>query len=103
LAAFLLAVPVLLLTVYPRAQNPITGPVSPLPPRPRLQAHPSHDLVALHEQEEQTLTTYGWVDRAKGVVRIPIAEAMRRLAGRGMGAWHDNNASPAIPPRVPAN
>ncbi len=30
-----------------------------------------------HEQQRQLLERYGWVDRARGVVRIPIERAMR--------------------------
>jgi hypothetical protein len=33
-------------------------------------------LQALHEQTTSALTTYGWVDKTKGVVRIPINDAM---------------------------
>ncbi len=40
-------------------------------------AQPGLDLQALRAQEETALTTYGWVDQAKGQVRIPIERAMR--------------------------
>jgi topoisomerase IA-like protein len=30
------------------------------------------------------LESYGWVDKDKGVVRIPIEEAMRLIAERGL-------------------
>ncbi len=36
------------------------------------------NLADLHEADEAELTTYGWVDREKGTVRIPIREAMKR-------------------------
>ncbi len=35
---------------------------------------------AIEAQQREHLTTYGWVDRQSGVVRIPIDEAMKRLA-----------------------
>jgi hypothetical protein len=54
-----------------------------VPPAPRLQTVPAHDLDAARAEEERTLTTYGWVDEQAGTVRIPIAEAMRLLAERG--------------------
>ena len=63
-----------------------------LPPAPRLQTLPAQDLGAVRAEEERTLTTYGWVDEAKGTVRIPIEEAMRRLAERGEAPL------PAMPP-----
>jgi hypothetical protein len=33
-------------------------------------------LRALHEETQKDLTTYGWVDKNKGVARIPIQRAM---------------------------
>lgn len=34
-------------------------------------------LQALRDQTTSALTTYGWVDKTKGVVRIPINDAMK--------------------------
>lgn len=53
-------------------------------PSPRLQIRPAGDLAALHHEETRLLTTYGWVDGKKGVVRIPIERAMQILAERGL-------------------
>ncbi len=36
----------------------------------------AEDLKALHAQEEQILTSYGWVDKEAGIVHIPIDKAM---------------------------
>ena len=55
-----------------------------LPPEPRLQTDPRDDLENLRESEERTLTTYGWVDRNAGVVRIPIDRAMKLTVERGL-------------------
>ena len=57
-----------------------------LPPEPRLQTDPREDLRALRVAEQRTLTTYGWVDRSAGIVRIPIDEAMRLTIQRGLPA-----------------
>jgi len=38
------------------------------------------------DAEQRTLTTYGWVDRNAGIVRIPIDEAMRLTTQRGLPA-----------------
>jgi hypothetical protein len=57
-----------------------------LPPEPRLQINPREDLRELREQENATLSTYGWVDKNAGVVRIPIAEAMKLTIQRGLPA-----------------
>jgi hypothetical protein len=60
------------------------------PPEPRLQGlpghsiHPMEELKQAKEQEDQLLSTYGWVDQKAGIVRIPIEEAMKRLLEKGL-------------------
>jgi hypothetical protein len=54
------------------------------PPEPRLQEHPFEALRSLQAEEERLLSTPGWVDRDKGIVRIPIEEAMAIVARRGL-------------------
>jgi len=65
---------------YPLA----AGQENRLPPEPRLQTNPRQDLQDLRAQEDQLLNGYSWVDRNAGVVRIPIAEAMRLTIQRGL-------------------
>ena len=72
-------------------QEPPTYPLAAmqeqrLPPEPRLQTNPKQDLADLRTAEERTLTTYGWVDRNAGVVRIPIEQAMKLAIERGLPA-----------------
>jgi hypothetical protein len=55
-----------------------------LPPAPRLQVTPRQDLRDLRAREDQLLNSYQWVDRSAGIVRIPIAEAMRLTLERGL-------------------
>jgi hypothetical protein len=55
-----------------------------VPPEPRLQTNPREDLRELRDAEQETLTTYGWVDRNAGVVRIPIDDAIRLTLQRGL-------------------
>jgi hypothetical protein len=57
------------------------------PPNPRLQTDPSDDLARLRAEEQTRLTTYGWVDRQKGIVRIPIEEAMKKLVAQGIDGF----------------
>ncbi len=73
-----------------------------LPPEPRLQANAVEDLRQMRAVEDQVLNSYGWVDRKKGVVRIPIDRAIELLAQRGLpgraGRGTPNNAgSTSIP------
>lgn len=49
------------------------------PPPPRLQADPVSDLNEYIEKEKVLLSTYGWVDRQKGIVRVPIQRAMETM------------------------
>ena len=53
------------------------------PPQPRLQSDPSADLAGLREQEVARLASYGWIDREKRVVRVPVNRAIDILAERG--------------------
>jgi hypothetical protein len=61
-----------------------------LPPEPRLQGapgsvgSPSEDIRRFREREDQTLDSYGWIDRQNGVVRIPIEQAKRLILQRGL-------------------
>lgn len=55
-----------------------------LPPEPRLQVSPREDLRDLRAKEDEILKSYGWVDRNAGIVRIPIAEAMKLTVQRGL-------------------
>ena len=54
-----------------------------VPAPPRLQVKPARDLGLLHQAEDDLLKTYEWVDRGKGVVRIPIERAMELLSEGG--------------------
>lgn len=63
--------------------NPLVASAGPrLPPQPRLQADPIKDLEELRAAEDKLLTSYGWVDRNAGTVRIPVARAIDLLAER---------------------
>jgi hypothetical protein len=66
----------------------------PLPPEPRLQVHPREDLIDLRRHEDETLESYGWVDRNAGLVRIPIEEAMRIAVERGLPARSRADSQP---------
>lgn len=63
--------------------------VDPIPPGPRLQPAPPRDMDELRSQDREALTTYGWVDQAGGVARIPVERAMSILVERGLGAASD--------------
>ena len=58
------------------------------PAGPRLQLTEHLDLQALQDNQRQKLEGYGWVDEKKGVVHIPIDEAMKILADPKQQAKH---------------
>ena len=67
---------------YPLA----AGQIERLPPEPRLQTNPREELRDLQAQEDAVLGSYGLVDKDRGVVRIPIDEAMKLIVQRGLPA-----------------
>jgi hypothetical protein len=54
-------------------------------PAPRLQDRPDLDLQDVRAREDRILNTYGWVDKSRGIVRIPVDEAMKLVAEQGLG------------------
>ena len=77
---------------YFAKSQPLGPPASPfenvrvLPPQPRLQVKPGADLRSYCGDQMQKLDTYGWVDSANGVVRIPIDRAIDVTIERGLPA-----------------
>ena len=58
---------------------------------------PVSDMVDMRRAEEQALTTYAWVDKQQGIVRMPIARA-KELTAQRLAA----GGPPASPPAGPA-
>jgi hypothetical protein len=53
-------------------------------PEPQLETNERTELNTIRQHEEDTLSTYGYVDENAGTVRIPIDRAMDLLAQRGL-------------------
>ena len=53
-------------------------------PAPQLEIDERGQLDKILTDEEQTLSSYDWVDQKAGTVRIPIDRAMDLLAQRGL-------------------
>ena len=51
---------------------------------PLLQVKPEEDLRWMREHNTLDLDSYGWVDRPRGVVRMPVERAMELIAERGL-------------------
>ena len=67
--------------VFPLAAGQVKEPQGP-----RLQTQPFKDVYQLREHERERLNSYGWVDQGAGVVHLPIEDAMRLMAERGLKA-----------------
>jgi hypothetical protein len=63
--------------------------IDPIPPGPRLQSAPPRDMDELRAQDKDTLDTYGWIDQAGGVARIPIDRAMSLVLEKGVAPTSD--------------
>jgi hypothetical protein len=50
-----------------------------------LESAPQNERARYFSEKEQLLQRYEWIDRDRGVARIPIEEAMRMLAQGGSG------------------
>jgi hypothetical protein len=64
------------------------------PSAPRLQTSPTRDMQEMLRAENARLQSYGWVDHASGIARIPIARAMELLAMQGLPSWNEVSAPP---------
>jgi len=89
---------------YLNAHQPATGPPpSPLasgrrlPPEPRLQVSESEDIGKVVADEDQRLSSYGWVDQDGGVAHIPIERAMDLILERGIPGGTNEAAKPKTP------
>ena len=68
-----------------------------LPPEPRLQGVPGHAADAQQDMRDKVAAdteaneSIGWVDKASGIAKIPVSEAMKIIAEKGAAA----SSSPA--------
>ena len=69
-----------------------------LPPEPRLQGVPGHDVDPQQDHRDKVRADneanekYAWVDRNASIAQIPVKEAMKIIAQKGL---------PAVPPAAP--
>lgn len=71
------------------------------PPAPRLQIQEPKDLAVFLKEEAAILSTYGVVDREKGIYRIPIEEAMKLTLERGLPTVGDPAPAAGKTPAAP--
>jgi hypothetical protein len=85
--AVLVIAPLVLLWAYPDAVSDVSRRLAAQPPAPRLEVDPARDLARFRAEKERQLDGYYWIDKSKGVVHIPIAAAMRKVAREGIAGW----------------
>jgi hypothetical protein len=85
--AFVVLSSVVLMFVYPSALGGPSDAPHGTSAEPRLQINPTADLAAYRAAQERQLSGYGWVDKERGIVRLPIDEAMRDVAAAGIKDW----------------
>ncbi|HUI94939.1 MAG TPA: hypothetical protein VLX44_04235 [Xanthobacteraceae bacterium] len=73
-----------LMAAYPRSLSDIGRDLRISPPGPRLQTDAPGDLQHFRAAEEKRLNTYYWIDKQRGIVHIPIEQAMKQLAASGI-------------------
>jgi hypothetical protein len=66
------------------ARAPLSAPAGTLPPPPNLLLNESANLKQFREREANELTTYGWIDKNAGTVRLPIDRAKELILERGL-------------------
>ena len=73
-----------LIAAYPTSLPDVNRKLSIAPPGPRLQTDAEGNLRRFRAEEEKRLNGYSWIDKSKGVVRIPIEQAMKKLVTNGI-------------------
>ena len=64
-------------------------------PEPRLEVDERTQLNDLLTQQDDQLSTYGYVDKQAGVIRIPIEQAMKMVVQKGLPVLPAGAAAPA--------
>jgi hypothetical protein len=78
------------------------------PPEPRLQGVPGHevdpqqDLREKLAEDSRANEQLRWIDQSAGIAQIPVSEAMKIVAERGVHGAGGASAKPAEAPKVVA-
>ncbi len=73
------------------------------PPAPDLKPRPVENYREFRRAESEKLNDYGWVDKEKGIVHIPIEQAMQMIANKGLpDVKPTNDNANSVPNNLPA-
>ena len=81
----------------PAPASPFTG-TRQLPSGPQLQVNPRQDFLKFRAEQEQSLESYAWENRAAGTVRVPIDRAMELLLQKGVPVAGETSTAEAGKP-----
>jgi len=87
LAGFVALTIIVLALVFPGALHGRSDAPHSQSAAPSLQIDPARDFAAYRAAEQRQLDSFGWVDRAHAIVRLPIGQAMRDVADVGIKDW----------------
>jgi hypothetical protein len=73
-----------LILAYPNTLSDVSRELRIDPPGPRLQTDEQGNMRQFRADEEKRLNTYYWIDKPKGLVHVPIEQAMKRLVATGI-------------------
>ena len=82
--------------------SPLAIPAGQLPPTPRLVTNEPAVLKKQHAIENETLKSYGWVDKPGGAARLPIDEAKKKLLQHGLPTRPDAVSEPWMGTNAPS-
>src|SRR3954447_7092771 len=83
----LVIAPFVLMWAFPNSLPDQRRNLTIAPPPPRQPVAPSLDRVRYVAEQKLKLDTYYWIDRDRGLVHIPIEEAMKRVAAHGIDGF----------------
>lgn len=89
LALFVIVVPLAMPLAFPLSfyrASPAAPPTLSAD-APALEVDPSELAVRQKQADGQFANSYGWVDRDRKIVRIPMTRAIERLLQTGLPGW----------------
>ena len=81
----------------PKPSEIVRDSAIPLPPAPLLQTEPYADMDAMRAAHDSVLHSYAVIDGARGIVRVPVTEAMDLIVKNGLPRWAAPNPTPTAP------
>ena len=85
--------------LYPAPDKSLTFQPPMSYPMPSLQNDTVADMNRFRDEQLRQLDGVYWLDRAKGVVHLPIDDAMRLVARDGIADWPKTPYPPSVPAR----